>query len=318
MSTRAMPSGRPLGTSRLDLVGQQGDEGAVVEQPGQRVAPGRVHERRGLAGEPGLGGPEDQEEQGRGDERRGQRHEDDLAADVIEAGEDRHRVAPDADDAPDLAIDRDAAGTRAGPSASRGRPGAAAAAVGRADGGLGRARERRRRTRRRPAGPPAERRIAGRDDRAVGAAQLDAEDLAGPDQGRERGSEPWPGRRVGAAPARGRPADVGVDEGAGRRRVAADDVVEGGSSRSARRPATDWAVAVMPMMARNAPKTTSEQQRARRAGIGLPNTRETVRMDGAGRRWHEVDGARDRTVPDRPGPPWLPPAPRPIASIQTS
>ena len=41
---------RAGGARALDLAGEEADEGAVVERPGQRIAPGRLDERRPSGG----------------------------------------------------------------------------------------------------------------------------------------------------------------------------------------------------------------------------------------------------------------------------
>ena len=61
---------RAGGPGALDLAGEVGDERAVVQRPGQRVALGRLDERGGLAGQPALRRAEDQEQQDRGDDGR--------------------------------------------------------------------------------------------------------------------------------------------------------------------------------------------------------------------------------------------------------
>ena len=204
------------------------DHRAVVERPGERVAPGRLHQLRGLPRQATLGRPEDQEEQRRGDQRGGQRDEHDVATNERQAIEDRHRVAPDRDDAEHLAIDADRQvlaqeGRRAenagtGSRCFRGqdlRPGCPA--DGQREFTLdGDARA-------------ADRRVVRGHDRAVRPAELDPQDLVRARQGRQLsfelgGSRARIGDRGGGREIRG--LDVGVDEGPRRRRIAADDVVQ--------------------------------------------------------------------------------------------
>ena len=97
-------AGRP---GALDLVCEVRHERAVVERTGERVSMGRLEELCGLAADPCLGGPEDEEEQGRRDEAGAERDQDDVAADVAEPGQDRGGVAPDDDDAADVAVGLD-------------------------------------------------------------------------------------------------------------------------------------------------------------------------------------------------------------------
>ena len=93
-------AGRPRA---FDGEGQLADERAVVEQAGQRVASGRIDEGDGPPGDPTLCGAEDQEQGQGGDECRDQGRDDDVAAESVELGEDRHGIAPDADDGLDAA-----------------------------------------------------------------------------------------------------------------------------------------------------------------------------------------------------------------------
>ena len=73
----------------------------VVERAGERVAAGGLHQGGGLAGDPRLGRPEHEEQDRGGHERRRTGHEQDVAPDRLEAGEDRRRVPPQGDDAHD-------------------------------------------------------------------------------------------------------------------------------------------------------------------------------------------------------------------------
>ncbi len=70
----------------------------MVQETCQRVPSRRFQELGRLAGDPALGGPEDQEQEGRHDRCRGEGHQHDLAAHGVETGEDRRGVAPQGDD----------------------------------------------------------------------------------------------------------------------------------------------------------------------------------------------------------------------------
>ena len=227
MSTSATPSGAPAVRARSIDLGEVGDERAVVERPGQRVAAGRLDELRGLPGEPGLGGPEDEEQERGGDQPGAQRDEDDVPPDVGEAGEDGRGVAPHDDDAADLAagLDRqlladDRLGRERRGAGRGGRLG------DRDDRRLGVALGGGRERRVGGGGSSAGARLAGRDDRAIRPADLDAEQLTRARERRELLLERLHpiGRWRGGVEV-GRPG-VGVDEGPGRGRVAADDVVQ--------------------------------------------------------------------------------------------
>ena len=76
----------------------------------------------GLARQPRLRGAEDEEQQPGRDERRGERHDDDLAAHPVEAGQDRARRRARCRRRRGPRRPRSAAGTRAGPSAMRASP----------------------------------------------------------------------------------------------------------------------------------------------------------------------------------------------------
>ena len=95
-----MPSVVRAASSR---VGQQADEGAVVERARQRIAPGRLDQLDRLSRQPSLRGPEDQEQQDRGEERGTQRDDEHVPANLVQSGEDRDPVAPEAHDADDVA-----------------------------------------------------------------------------------------------------------------------------------------------------------------------------------------------------------------------
>ena len=75
--------------------------------------------------EPALGRPEDEHQEQARDERRREGHDDHLAADRLESGEDRLGVAPDADHATDVAVDGDGqelADDGRGPEVARAAP----------------------------------------------------------------------------------------------------------------------------------------------------------------------------------------------------
>jgi hypothetical protein len=107
MSTERDAERRAGGAGVLDVVRKMRDQRTVVQGPGERVAPRRLHELHGLSGEPGLGRPEDEEQQQRGDQPGRQRDEDDIPPDVGESDEDGGSVAPHDDDAADLAASLD-------------------------------------------------------------------------------------------------------------------------------------------------------------------------------------------------------------------
>jgi hypothetical protein len=91
----------------LEPVGEEPHEGTVIEESGQGVEAGRLDERRRLPGEPPLGRPEHEEEDDRRHDAGRERDEDDVAAQLGEAGQDRGRVTPDRDDRPDPAVGAD-------------------------------------------------------------------------------------------------------------------------------------------------------------------------------------------------------------------
>ena len=106
-------------------------------------------------------------------------------------------------------------------------PGAASEASGRVDRGLRRAAQRVGERRPDRGAGTGQARVVGDDDRAVGSADLDPDDLARAGQGREPSFE----LRSTVALRRRRwvevrRSNVSVDEGTDRGRVAADDVVE--------------------------------------------------------------------------------------------
>ena len=225
---REWPLGRP---SRLGLECELTDDRAVIERACQRIAPGRLHELGGLSGQATLGSPEDQEQQRRGDQRGRQRDEHDVPADRGKAVEDRDRIPPDPDDAEHLPVHRDREVlAQQGRGAERIRTG-----LGRDDGGLGRATDREREVADDRHREPADGRIVGGRDRAVGPAQLDAQDLTGPDQGRELRLQlgrlqraPRSGGGAGRSGREVRGAKVGIDERSCRGGIAADHVSERG------------------------------------------------------------------------------------------
>ncbi len=88
----------------LEQVGQPGDRSAMVEQTGQRVAPAGIDKGPGLAGQPALGGLEDEVQQEAQEERRGDHHEGDLAGRVGHRVQDRLGVPVDLEDARNGAV----------------------------------------------------------------------------------------------------------------------------------------------------------------------------------------------------------------------
>ena len=207
-----------------------GDERAVVQRFGQRIELGRLDEGGGLPRQAVLRGPEDQEQQPGGEHRRRQGHDDDVAAEVVEPGQDRDGVAPDPHDGTNLA-----SGADRQELAQDGRR----AEVARA--GL-RLSQRDERDSRRPgrgdvrgAGTGLNTRqpgIATGDDRAVETAELHPQDLARTDQAREVRLEVSPvrGRRPGGrveVGQRKRP----VEHRPNGRRVSGDDRVQGSGRR---------------------------------------------------------------------------------------
>ncbi len=211
----------------FDLLREQADQRAVVERVGQRVAAGRLEQGGRLARQPCLCGAEHEEQQPGRDQRRRQRHDDDLAAHPVEAGQDRDRVAPDADDAADLAVHaerQELAQDRR--RCERPRPGCGLA--DRTDGRLRGPAEGERDVAVDGGRDAAKAGLAGGDDRAIGSPELDAQDLARSRERRELALEPGDirRRRRGRRTQLGR-FDVGVDEGADRRGVAADQAGQG-------------------------------------------------------------------------------------------
>ena len=97
--------GRTLLPSALDFRGKHPDDGAVIECARQRIAAARLQQLERLAGEPPLGRPEDQVQGQGGDHRGRDGHDDHVAAELIEAPEDRPGVTPHPHDQDDLPID---------------------------------------------------------------------------------------------------------------------------------------------------------------------------------------------------------------------
>ena len=91
----------------FDLGRQMRDQRAMVQRICQWVAPTGLDQRRGLAGQPALGCPEDQEQQDRDDDARAERDDDHVTTNVGESPEDRHRVAPDSEDSSDVPVAAD-------------------------------------------------------------------------------------------------------------------------------------------------------------------------------------------------------------------
>ena len=177
MSIRATPERQPARPCPLELHGEVPDQRSVAERPGQRVAAGRLEQGGRLAGEPALGGAEDQEQQHRGDDPGGQGHEDDIAPDGGEPVED----GPASRQMPTTARTCLSAITgRYSRSSGRRRERLPGPRFGRVLGderGLGRSGHGEAKA---PAtgigGRPGT--VVGGEDRAIGQAQLYAEDLA--------------------------------------------------------------------------------------------------------------------------------------------
>ena len=87
--------GRAVVARLLDGERQLADQGAMVEQPGQRVAPGGLDQGGGLAGDASLGGAEDHPEHEGSHEGGREGRQDDAAAQAIELGQDGGRVTRD-------------------------------------------------------------------------------------------------------------------------------------------------------------------------------------------------------------------------------
>ena len=102
--TRPAPGPSAVG---LELVGQLDDDRAVVEQPGQGVAPLGLEQGPRLALEAPVGGPEDEVQEHRQDRGREAGDADDPVAGRVGRVEDRRRVAVDLEDRADVAIGRD-------------------------------------------------------------------------------------------------------------------------------------------------------------------------------------------------------------------
>ena len=98
------PDRAPVAPRLLDDPGELADEGAVVQQPGQRVAPRRVDQGDRLAADPALRRPEDERQCDGRHDRGSQRGDHDRLPQPVELGEDRHRVTPDPDDGLDPAV----------------------------------------------------------------------------------------------------------------------------------------------------------------------------------------------------------------------
>ncbi len=220
------PERRPSGPGLLERHGEIPHQRAVVHRAGQRVAPRGFDERYGLTRQPSLRGAKDQEQDRRRHEGGGQSQQDDVAADVIQSSEDRNSISPDPDDAEDFSIDGDR--QELPKERRRGQDARSSLGLtGRGDRRLGSTSSRGRegaggRHRRAPGA-----RLTRRDDRAIGQPELDAQDLPDSWERRELGLQPGGVRRrerLRSGEVAG--ADVGVDEGASRGRVAADDVVE--------------------------------------------------------------------------------------------
>jgi hypothetical protein len=221
--------GPHLGPRALDGVGQRRHDRAVVQRAGQRVALGRLEQRRRLPGEPPLSRSEDEEEQRAGDERRAQRQDHDLAAHVLEALQDRHRRRARCRRRP-----------RTWPSTEIGRSSRTTVGVPIADGvapaggrvedrGLGGTLRGGTEVGVHGRRSPIDSRIVGGDEGPIGR-RISMRTIS---PGRTSEAS-WPSSRVRSAPVGGVPAsrsgrpEVGVHEGPRRRRVTADHVVQRG------------------------------------------------------------------------------------------
>ena len=222
---------------RLDEPRERADQGTVVQETRQWVPASRLHELDRLACQSPLRSAEDEVQGEGGDQPGTEREEHDVAPDEVQLGEDRVGVSPDAHDRVDLAgrgegqkLDEDV--RRACSRVAPGRRAACRSAfdsLGSDDHRLrptaGRGNERvPRRVGQRGVGG-----VAGRDQRAVGQPQLDANDLGLLRERRELSAQ----RRLllrGRSDGRVEVArqDVGVHECASCRRIAADDGVQGG------------------------------------------------------------------------------------------
>ncbi len=106
MSTRAMPIGD--GSSRTASIRSAMVVSMLaVEQRCQRVSTGRFDELDRLPADPRLRGTEDEEQEYGSDDGAADRHDDDLAPEVVHRAEDGFSVAPDADDGTNGAIGAD-------------------------------------------------------------------------------------------------------------------------------------------------------------------------------------------------------------------
>ena len=92
---------------RLDLVGQQADHRTVVEEAGQRIAPGGLQQLPLLGADPRLCGTED-EEQDPGQQHGGsQGHDHDVATRDVDVRQQRRRIAPHGNHGGGLAVGSD-------------------------------------------------------------------------------------------------------------------------------------------------------------------------------------------------------------------
>ena len=78
----------------LHRLGEQRDDGAVVEHLGQRVAAGRLDQLLVLPAEARLGRPEDEEEHGRQQQAGGEGDDHDVPPGGVQARQQRRRIAP--------------------------------------------------------------------------------------------------------------------------------------------------------------------------------------------------------------------------------
>ena len=259
-SRAARPPARPASTTR-----------AVVQAAGQRVPVARVDERGRLPADP-TSAPNGT--------RRTARPRATRAADSVTStmprrrssscGEDRYRVAPDPDDRPDRAVGHEREVLAQDVARRQGGPGdLASGPVGQAGGGWSppRAVVKSLVAGRRV---PTARRLAGDDHLARRAGGF----RCGRSRPRRAGSrvEPrWPAPTVRGGPARPQVvrATAARDERPDQRGVGPDDRVQG-RGREVRETMRIWAMAVIPTMAMNTPKTMMKRT-GRCVRLGVPN-----------------------------------------------
>ena len=211
----------------LDLLGEMAHEGAMVEGACQGISTACLDESRGLSVEPALRASKDEEEDDRNDDRPGDRDDHDVAAKIVEARQDRSRIAPDRGYEDDLVALPE--GKVLAKKGRRVESSGADFGLRRPDNGdLGGGpgdRVRKRRSRR---DCRADRRgVARNEDPPIGQPEVNAKDLALAGERRDE--------RVEAGDLSGRwvlllhdrRVDALVDKPTDRRDVAADDPVQG-------------------------------------------------------------------------------------------